>query len=143
MIYNVMIIKYFTRNFAYLTGLISGLALIPAPALAEGGAAAFAQLGHLLDTPTQTRLASGAPGPAYWQQRADYAIEVRLDDTRQRIEGSETITYHNRSPHTLSYLWLQLDQNRYAQGSDAYLSETRASVLRSAWVGLTTSSMPP
>ena len=122
-----MIIKYFTRHFAYLAGLISSLALIPAPTLAEGGAAAFAQLGHLLDTPTQTRLASGAPGPAYWQQRADYAIEVRLDDTRQRIEGSETITYHNRSPHTLSYLWLQLDQNRYAQGSDAYLSETRAS----------------
>ena len=96
-------------------------------ASAEGGAAAFAQLGHLLDTPTDTRLASGAPGPGYWQQRADYAITVRVDDENQRIEGSETITYHNQSPHTLSYLWLQLDQNRYALGSDAYLTQTMSS----------------
>ncbi len=100
---------------------------LPSMAQAEGGAAAFAQLGHLLDTPTETRLASGAPGPGYWQQRADYAITVRLDDDKQRIEGSETITYHNKSPHALSYLWLQLDQNRYALGSDAYLTQTTSS----------------
>lgn len=93
----------------------------------EGGASAFAQLGHLLDTPTDTRLASGAPGPGYWQQRADYAITVRVDDETQRIEGSETIIYHNKSPHSLRYLWLQLDQNRYAIGSDAALTQTTSS----------------
>lgn len=105
-------------------------------AIAEGGAAAFAQLGPLLSTPTSTRLASGAPGPEYWQQRADYAITVRLDDKKQRIEGSETITYYNQSPHSLSYLWLQLDQNRYAIGSDATLTETTASFEQLSYRGV-------
>ena len=62
-------------------------------------------------TPTERRLASGAPGPDYWQQQADYVLDVTLDDTRQRISGKGSITYHNNSPHTLSYLWVQLDQN--------------------------------
>jgi len=113
------------KIFLSLSMVLAGF--LPSMAQAEGGAAAFAQLGHLLDTPTETRLASGAPGPGYWQQRADYAITVRLDDDKQRIEGSETITYHNKSPHALSYLWLQLDQNRYALGSDAYLTQTTSS----------------
>ncbi|TXS95770.1 M1 family metallopeptidase [Parahaliea maris] len=84
----------------------------------------FAQLEYLLDTPTETRLASGAPGPTYWQQRADYRIDVTLDDRGQRILGSETITYYNQSPHTLRYLWLQLDQNRFRPDSDDMLSRT-------------------
>ncbi len=62
-------------------------------------------------TPSASRLASGAPGPSYWQQSADYKIDVVLDDVRQRLTGDESVTYHNRSPHTLTYLWMQLDQN--------------------------------
>jgi Peptidase family M1 domain len=62
-------------------------------------------------SPSASRLASGAPGPTYWQQRANYKIAVVLDDVRQRLTGEETITYYNHSPHTLSYLWMQLDQN--------------------------------
>ena len=53
----------------------------------------------------------GAPGPAYYQQRADYKINVELDDKNKKIYGDETITYTNNSPETLSYLWVQLDQN--------------------------------
>jgi hypothetical protein len=113
-----MIKNAFTAFLAFLFGAV------PVAAQRVVGADAFAQLGHLLDTPTDTRLASGAPGPGYWQQRADYRIAVRLDDKNQRIEGEETVTYHNRSPHDLSYLWLQLDQNRYAPGSDATLTDT-------------------
>lgn len=115
----------FKRNI--LSAFTAIMLLLAQHSLAEGGAVAFSQLGHLLDTPTETRLASGAPGPDYWQQRADYSITVRVDDEAQRIEGSETITYHNRSPHDLSYLWLQLDQNRYALGSDATLTQTTSS----------------
>ena len=74
---------------------------------------AFRQLDEVLPTPTEARLASGAPGPKYWQQRADYHIKIELDDENQRLTGSETITYYNNSPHTLNYLWLQLDQNRF------------------------------
>lgn len=83
----------------------------------------FRQLDEILPTPNESRIASGAPGPKYWQQRADYVIEVVLDDEKQKITGSELITYHNNSPHELSYLWLQLDQNRFAKDSDGFLAE--------------------
>ncbi|MEL7267915.1 MAG: aminopeptidase, partial [Planctomycetota bacterium] len=82
---------------------------------------AFRQLDEWLPTPTETRLASGAPGPQYWQQNADYKIQITLDDDKQRLEGKETVTYHNRSPHTLRYLWFQLDQNRFDPNSGAIL----------------------
>jgi hypothetical protein len=78
----------------------------------------FRQLAELLPTPNEQRTASGAPGHGYWQQRADYAIDVELDDTNQRITGRETITYSNHSPDALPYLWLQLDANVFAKNSD-------------------------
>ncbi len=83
----------------------------------------FRQLEEILPTPNDQRIASGAPGPEYWQQRTEYVIEVTLDDEKQRISGTELITYHNNSPHVLSYLWLQLDQNRFAKDSDGMLAE--------------------
>src|SRR5215204_927164 len=67
--------------------------------------------------PSGTRSASGAPGPEYWQQRADYTIAVSLDTTQQRVAGSVTIRYTNNSPDTLRFVWLQLDQNLYREGS--------------------------
>jgi hypothetical protein len=84
----------------------------------------FRQLEEILPTPNEQRAASGAPGRAYWQQRADYQIKVELDDAAQRINGAETITYHNNSPDTLQYLWLQLDQNIWAKDSDSYTTLT-------------------
>ncbi|HEX8041351.1 MAG TPA: M1 family metallopeptidase [Chryseosolibacter sp.] len=71
----------------------------------------FEQLGQTLPTPNEYRTGSGAPGPNYWQQRADYAMNVELHDDTQSITGTETITYHNNSPDVLKYLWLQVDQN--------------------------------
>lgn len=64
------------------------------------------------------------PGHEYWQQKADYDIQVRLDDETQRIYGEETITYHNLSPDELTYLWVQLDQNMRAKNSDRYKTAT-------------------
>jgi hypothetical protein len=87
----------------------------------------FKQLGDELPTPNDYRAASGAPGNRYWQQRADYSIDVELDDAHQRISGKETITYHNLSPDTLTYLWLQLDQNIWAKDSDSYTTMTAPS----------------
>ena len=86
--------------------------------------AKFQQLGSELPTPNTYRTASGAPGPEYWQQRADYKMDIRLDDETQRIYGTETITYFNQSPNPLEYLWLQLDQNMRAKDSDTYLIGT-------------------
>ncbi|HMV50447.1 MAG TPA: M1 family metallopeptidase, partial [Blastocatellia bacterium] len=90
----------------------------------------FRQLEEILPTPNDQRTASGAPGHKYWQQRADYTIDVELDDTNQRLTGSETVTYFNNSPDTLSYLWLQLDQNLFKKGSDADLTSTAPSLER-------------
>ena len=81
----------------------------------------FEQLGTSLPTPNTYRTASGAPGKDYWQQRADYKIELTLDDVKQQIEGTEAITYFNQSPDPLDYLWLQLDQNFRAQDSETPL----------------------
>jgi hypothetical protein len=80
----------------------------------------FKQLYEELPTPNTYRTGAGAPGHEYWQQRADYTIAIRLDDTNQRIYGEENVVYTNNSPDILEYLWLQLDQNQRAKDSDSY-----------------------
>lgn len=86
----------------------------------------FEQLDQLLPTPNTYRSSSGAPGPAYWQQQADYEIEVGINDETQVLSGSEKITYSNNSPEALKYLWVQLDQNIEADGSIARTSTTNS-----------------
>ncbi|MDA5194814.1 M1 family metallopeptidase [Govanella unica] len=82
----------------------------------------FRALDDLLPTPGTTRSASGAPGPAYWQQQADYKIRVTLDESKRSISGAETITYRNNSPDILHYLWVQLDQNDLKPHADQVLA---------------------
>lgn len=65
------------------------------------------------------RTASGAPGSKYWQNGANYKIDVSLDDENHSITGSVIVTYKNNSPEKLSFLWLQLDQNIYSLSSRA------------------------
>lgn len=93
--------------------LLFSLLLLSAVAYAQSPSwqGKFEQLDQLLPTPNEYRSGSGAPGPRYWQQRADYVINAELNDVNQSITGSETITYFNNSPDVLKYLWLQLDQN--------------------------------
>ncbi len=86
----------------------------------------FRQLEEDLPTPNEQRTASGAPGNKYWQQRADYIIDVELDDVNQRIIGKETVTYKNFSPDTLTYIWLQLDQNILAKDADSVVADTNS-----------------
>ncbi len=83
----------------------------------------FAQLDSELPTPNDYRTASGAPGHGYYQQKADYKMNLTIDDETQKLYGVETITYTNNSPDQLSYLWLQLDQNIYSQDSDSKIIE--------------------
>ncbi|RXK57704.1 M1 family peptidase [Lacibacter luteus] len=84
----------------------------------------FEQLGYLLQSPNEYRTASGAPGPKYWQQKADYDISVELDEANLRLTGTETITYFNNSPDALTYLWLQVDGNIHHPDHD-YLRNGR------------------
>jgi len=117
-----------------VTGLIACLALTaaaqtpaPAPIPSNSGPVwkgKFEQLGETLPTPNGYRTGSGAPGPNYWQQRADYVINVEVDDNTQILTGSETITYYNNAPEALSFLWMQLDQNLFANNSMTALTRT-------------------
>ncbi len=84
----------------------------------------FRQLEEILPTANEQRTASGAPGSRYWQQRADYNIDVEIDDANQRLTGKENVTYKNLSPDTLNYIWLQVDQNIYAKDSDSQATRT-------------------
>ncbi|MBS4039583.1 MAG: M1 family metallopeptidase [Flavobacteriales bacterium] len=78
----------------------------------------FSQNYQLYATPNMFRTASGAPGPAYYQQQADYVMEITLDDKNKKLYGVQTVTYYNNSPETLEYLWVQLDQNEKKRTSD-------------------------
>jgi hypothetical protein len=66
---------------------------------------------------TISRAATGEPNAGYWQNRADYQITASLNDLLHEITGSVIITYKNNSPHTLPFLWLQLDQNLFNKDS--------------------------
>ena len=93
-----------------------GLAMAAAPLRAQvADSSPFRQLA--LPTPNEYRSASGAPGHAYWQNRADYALEAVLDTAQEEIRGTGRITYQNNSPDALPFLWLQLDQNIFTKHS--------------------------
>lgn len=77
----------------------------------------FKQLKEELPTPNMYRTGGGAPGAFYYQQQANYKMDIRLDDDKQRIYGNQTVTYINNAPESLNYLWVQLDQNmRHPEG---------------------------
>lgn len=84
----------------------------------------FRQLDEVLPTPNVYRNAAGDAGHEYWQQQVDYVIDAKLDEEKRRIDASEKITYHNNSPDTLKYLWIQLDQNKFRDDSMSALTTT-------------------
>ncbi len=125
-------------------GLIAGVALLIA-----GSTAVYAQAAHGDYDPLRTfarltlpqpvnrfRSADGAPGPDYWQNRADYEIRARLDTVAHTLRGSEIITYTNNSPAALDSLWLQLDQTCTARTREPPTPAARAALSRrraSSW----------
>jgi len=109
-----------SKSFLFLGALIMSILAAWGQPSSQWGQK-FEQLGPELPTPNTYRTASGSPGKDYWQQRADYKIELILDDVKQEIKATEAITYFNQSPDPLDYLWLQLDQNFRAQSSETPL----------------------
>src|SRR5438309_9559327 len=73
-----------------------------------------------LPAPNRVRGASGAPGPDYWQQRADYVIRATLDTACSLLRGSERIHYEDNSPDTTRFVWLQIEQNIFAKNNVTY-----------------------
>ena len=117
-----------TRSHAalLLALFIPFLAIAQEKESARTNVSPFKQLKEELATPNTYRTASGAPGHQYWQQKADYNMNIELDDAKQIIRGEETVTYTNNSPDRLDYIWLQLDQNRRALTSDSYKIATNS-----------------
>ena len=86
----------------------------------------FRQLNQEFASPNMFRTASGAPGPAYYQQQADYVINIELDDANKKLYGDETVTYTNNSPDLLDYLWVQLDQNVRSKDSPSLIRDSNS-----------------
>ncbi|QTE22924.1 M1 family metallopeptidase [Polaribacter cellanae] len=84
----------------------------------------FRQMKDVLATPNDQHAASGAPGHQYTQQKVDYKMDIRLDESANKIYGDEHITYHNNSKDALEYLWVQLDQNMRADDSKTPLAKS-------------------
>jgi hypothetical protein len=103
----------------------------------------FRQLDESLPTPNVYRNAAGEPGHEYWQQQVDYKIKARLDEAKRRIEASQDITYHNNSPDTLKYLWVQLDQNKFRNDSMSALTTTFGGIGNRGPATATASSSKP
>jgi len=116
-------IKYCFASVLFLFGAIM-TAQENSPKEREGGhtnQSKFKQLYEEFSTPNTYRSASGAPGPDYYQQQANYKMNIELDDKNHQIYGDETITYINNSPDDLEFLWVQLDQNIRTEDSKALL----------------------
>jgi hypothetical protein len=98
-------------------GLLAALAVLtlPQPAAAQESPRGWTSRSPFrpLNLPAANTLRTGAgrPGPDYWQQQVDYAIEASVDTGSQLLMGSERIRYTNNSPDALAYLWLKLDAN--------------------------------
>lgn len=113
------------RHFASLSTALALFACLPATAVEPTGPfdpqALFAPL-QLPNPANAIRNGAGRPGAAFWQNRADYSIDARIDPATRTLHGEETITYTNHSPDALDALWLQLDQNIYRPDSRGALA---------------------
>ena len=107
-----------------LAGCSSGRTDTPAPAPETGRAGTAAPTARVMEVPAMeafdralakgTRARSGAPGPRYWQQWADYRLEAELNPVSKRLTGTAAISYYNRSPDTLAVVYVQLLHNIFA-----------------------------
>ena len=88
---------------------------MPSTGPSVGDTSIFAPLP--LPTPNAFRLGSGAPGPLYWQNRADYDLHATLDTSARVLHGTETLRYTNNSPTALDYIWVQVEQDAFQKGS--------------------------
>ena len=70
-----------------------------------------------LPAPNVYRLGSGAPGPKYWQNRADYDLQATLDTATTTLHGTLRLRYTNNSPDTLRFIWMQMEQNAFKDKS--------------------------
>ncbi len=95
----------------YIIAFCLTLFILPIQSQNQPWKGKFEPIDNLMSPTNAYRTASGAPGKAYWQQRADYKIKAIVNESNNTLSGEEIITYYNNSPDDLSYLWIQLEQN--------------------------------
>ena len=88
-----------------------------------------------LPAPSPSRTGSGAPGSSYWQQQVDHTIKAALDVETNSIIASQIVKYKNNSPDTLTYIWLQLEQNIHR--GDSVRSREGRGTGEDSYVGIT------
>ena len=116
---------FFCRTFRIAIALAGGAsslfaqaALPDAPRCDNSGAGDTSMFAPVvLPAPNEFRLASGAPGPKYWQNRADYDLHATLDTSAKTLRGTLRLRYTNNSPDTLPFLWMQMEQNAFRDRS--------------------------
>ena len=116
---------FFCRTFRIAIALAGGAsslfaqaALPDAPRFDNSGAGDTSMFAPVvLPAPNEFRLASGAPGPKYWQNRADYDLHATLDTSAKTLRGTLRLRYTNNSPDTLPFLWMQMEQNAFRDRS--------------------------
>lgn len=107
---------FFTLSFTVMVSTISFSQI----QISDNKDDAFTELGYRQGTAYRT--ASGKPGPSYWQNGADYVLEVTLNENEHSVSGSVEITYKNNSPESLDFIWLYLEQNRFTPDSRGTLT---------------------
>ncbi|HZI68687.1 MAG TPA: M1 family metallopeptidase [Hanamia sp.] len=60
---------------------------------------------------------------SYFQQRADFKIDVTLNDQENTLDGFEIIHYTNNSPDTLKFIWFHLWPNAYKNDRTAFCEQ--------------------
>jgi len=105
-----------TLRMIFMFGLLLGLNINAQTTPVKRNTDLFSPL-SIPNVQTPFRTQAGEPAPNYWQNRADYDINVTLDDKAQTVSGRVKIKYTNNSPDVLSYVWLQLDQNKFKSNS--------------------------
>ncbi len=68
-------------------------------------------------------LSTNTYSQTYFQQEANYIINVHLNDTNHTLRGFETINYTNNSKDTLTVLWLHLWPNAYKNNATAFAEQ--------------------
>jgi len=118
-------LKYYCLAVLFITAGLSAQEIVkPERQSGHKNENKFKELYDEFATPNMFRTGSGAPGPGYYQQQADYKMDLELDDANSKLSGYETITYTNNSPDELKFLWVQLDQNMRAPDSKTPLIES-------------------
>lgn len=132
-------IKYYVTAlfFVFATMASAQEQEVKEKAAPHGNVNKFKQMYEEFATPNTYRSASGAPGPDYYQQQADYKMDVTLDDKNAKLYGTETITYTNNSPDDLDYLWVQLDQNVRTKNTKSNLRNPSGAPLASTMENFT------